>query len=215
MLQILTIPVSPLEANCYVLYSPETKEGLIVDPGDEGAKIIAAIQKHGLQPLGIVNTHGHVDHIGANREVKKAFEIPIAIHAADAPMLVDAEANLSAMIAEETLSPPADRLLEEGDTFQVGDTEIVVMHTPGHSPGGICLFFENTLIAGDTLFQGSVGRTDLPGGDFVTLMASIQNRLETLADEVVVYPGHGLKTTMGEEKRTNPFLRRPTGECCK
>jgi hydroxyacylglutathione hydrolase len=209
MPEVISIPVGPLEANCFVVYSEKSREAIIVDPGDDARKIIDIIQSNNLQPVLIVNTHGHMDHIGANATIKDTFSVPIAIHEDDSTMLTNPSENLSSVIGTNTVSPAADQLLHEGDTVDLDGTEIKIIHTPGHSPGGICLYFDSTLIAGDTLFKGSIGRTDLPNGDFPTLISSIQQKLEVLGDEVVVYPGHGPKTTIGDEKRSNPFLLKP------
>lgn len=216
MLEVKMLVVGPLEANCFLIYSQDTKETVVVDPGADPQKIQQEIADNGLKPILIVNTHGHVDHIAANGAIKKIYQIPIAIHSADAHMLEDPNANLSNAIASETISPPADRLLQDGDSIPIGNEEIRVVHTPGHSPGGISLLFAGTVLPGDVLFKASVGRTDLPGSDFAALMNSIQAKLETLGDETVVYPGHGPKTTIGEEKRTNPFLLKPPADkCCE
>jgi glyoxylase-like metal-dependent hydrolase (beta-lactamase superfamily II) len=187
-----------------------------VDPGDEQDKIKDVIAENSLKPFLIVNTHGHVDHIGANDAIKREYNIPLAIHEADKLMLIDPDANLSSAIASPVVSPPADQILEDGDTIQLGEEKVQVLHTPGHSPGGVCLLVGKSVLCGDVLFKESVGRTDLPGSDFGQMMQSIQEKLETLPDEVTVYPGHGPTTTIGAEKKSNPFLTKPPSErCCE
>ena len=158
----------------------------------------------------IVNTHGHVDHIVANRALKKRTGAEILIHRADGEMLIDARKNFSSMLAVPVTSPPADRLLEGGDVIQVGDLELKVAFTPGHSPGGISLLGDGMVFTGDTLFAGSIGRWDFPGASYNLLLASVRNKLLVLDDETVVYPGHGPATTIGEEKRYNPFFSSGT-----
>jgi hydroxyacylglutathione hydrolase len=199
--------VSAFETNCWVVGDPTTREALIIDPGDFAENIIEAVRADGLNVRAIVDTHGHADHIGANGRLKTESGCPIMIHESDAPYLSDPNLNLSAMFGEsEPLSPPADRLLRDGDEILVGGLVFRVIHTPGHTPGGICLLLGDVLFAGDTLFAGSIGRTDFPNGSHEQLIHSIRERLLSLPDDVVVYSGHGPETTIGIERASNPFL---------
>jgi glyoxylase-like metal-dependent hydrolase (beta-lactamase superfamily II) len=203
-----TIVVGPLGVNCSILGCEETGQGVVVDPGDEAERILAQVQQRGLAITAIINTHGHFDHVGANRQLTQATGAPLYIHQADAPMLerVAKTAAMYGLPGEN--SPQPDCLLEDGMLIEFGTHRLQVIHTPGHTQGGCCLYLEaeSTLIAGDTLFADGVGRTDLPGGSHQQLVESIKNRLFTLPDQVQVYPGHGPTTTIGHEKRHNPYL---------
>lgn len=198
--------VGQLGTNCYIIGSEKTKDGAVIDPGGDGAKILNKINQLGLQIKYIILTHAHVDHIGAVSEIKQATKAKILIHTDDAPLLVDPKKNLSAFVGGTVTVDAADQLLNEGDLIQVGDIELKVIHTPGHTKGGICLLAGNVLFSGDTLFAGSIGRTDFPGGNYQTLIDSIKNKLLNLPDDVMVYPGHMQPTNMGVEKKHNPFL---------
>lgn len=200
------IPVGPMGANCYIIGCEETREGAVVDPGDEGRRIVAKARELGLNIKSIILTHGHIDHIMAVDVVKEATGAQILIHREDAPMLVDGKRNLSYFMGSLKNYSAADVLLKDGDTIKVGNLEIKVLHTPGHTPGGICLVIEGKIISGDTLFEGSVGRSDFPGGSHETLIGSIKNKLMSYPDETKVYPGHGPSTTIGFERLNNPFL---------
>ncbi len=206
MLKLDTVSVGAFQANCYVLGCERTGEGLVIDPGAESSRVIALIEHMGVNVVAIVNTHAHVDHIGANEDVKNATGAGLMIHEADACFLNDSSRNLTLLSPISSKPGEPDRLLLEGDTVQVGDIVLKVIHTPGHTPGGICLYAEGILFTGDTLFAGSVGRTDLPGGDFKALMNSIETKIMVLPEETQVYPGHGPSTTIGREKEHNPFL---------
>ena len=203
-----TVVVGPLGVNCSILGCEETGQGVVVDPGDDADRILAQVQQRGLTISAIINTHGHFDHVGANRQLAQATGAPLYIHQADAPML-ERVAKTAAMygLSGEN-SPPPDRLLEDGMQIEFGTHRLQVIHTPGHTQGGCCLYLEaeDKLIAGDTLFADGVGRTDLPGGSHTQLVESIKTRLFTLPDQVQVYPGHGPTTTIGHEKRHNPYL---------
>jgi len=208
-MKIKTIIVGPIETNCYMVYCPETKEGVVIDPGDEPEKISNAIDSLGIRIKYIINTHGHHDHIKANKAVKQKTGAQILIHANDAPMLTDPAKNLSHYMGEKTTEPKADRELSDGDVIEFGKIKLKVLHTPGHTPGCISLLSasEKICFTGDTLFNGSVGRTDLPGGNYKTLLNSLKEKLVTLSNEVKIYPGHGPHSTIGDEKAINPFLK--------
>jgi len=198
--------VGQLAANCYIVGCTATGDALVVDPGDDGPHVVAALAKHGLTARMIVDTHGHFDHTGANGAVKAATGAELAIHVDDAPLLERQEQHAASFGVVVPPSPKPDRLLVDGDVLHVGELSFEVIHTPGHSPGGICLFFGDIVLVGDTLFAGSIGRTDLPGGNHHTLIDSIRTRLLPLGDRVRVLPGHCETTTIGAERATNPFL---------
>ena len=212
---IKTIPAGPLQTNCYVVSDAGSPEAMIVDPGGDADTIIAYVESEKLDPKVLLNTHAHIDHIGANAEIKNHFPgVQLTVHADDANSLTDPMGNLSAMMGMEYQSPVADLVVQEGDHVTVGGWEFRVLHTPGHTPGGICLYAESppegeapVLIAGDSLFAGSIGRTDFPGGDMSTLLSSIQEKLFVLPQQTTVHSGHGPSTTIGREKESNPFVR--------
>ena len=198
--------VGPLQTNCYIVGCEETKEGAVIDPGGDAERILAEVERLGLKIKYVINTHGHFDHTLANKEVVKATGASLAIHSAGAPALTKGGGALFFGIIGKA-SPPADTILEEGQVLTVGQIDLTVLHTPGHSPGSICLYSEKegVLFDGDVLFNMGMGRYDLPGGNYGVLMESI-HRLLTLPDETTVYPGHGPPTTIGHERRGNPFL---------
>jgi len=207
MMQIKCLTVGPLLANCYLVWCEETKEAVVIDPGAEGEKIVSEIEKEHLRVKYIINTHGHVDHISANREVKNRTGAKILIHADDAPLLTNPQLNLSSYLGAPVTGPPPDVLLCEGEEIEIGNNlKLEVIHTPGHTRGGICLLADKVVFTGDTLFAGSVGRTDFPGGSYTELLDSIKKKILTLGDDYVIYPGHGPASTVGEERRNNPFL---------
>ena len=199
--------VGPMEANCYILADEKTKRAIIIDPGDEAEKILRKVNAEELEIIYIVNTHAHIDHIGANDIIRKETGACLLIHSADAPFLKDPEMNLSIMIDKKRKFSSPTKMLEEGDQIRVDGISLRVLHTPGHTPGSICLHVKDKLFTGDTLFAGSVGRTDLPGGNLLDLENSIKEKLLVFSDEVIVYPGHGPQTTIGKEKQDNPFVR--------
>jgi hydroxyacylglutathione hydrolase len=206
MLKYKLIVVGPLETNCYLAYCDETLECGVIDPGAEPDLIFPAIVESGLKPVVILNTHGHIDHVGANRDIKEKFAIPLWIQALDAPLLEkNQQFELSLLLGAKT-SPPADRLLQDGESVEFGRCRLAVIHTPGHTPGSVGFFGDGILFSGDTLFNGGVGRTDLPGGSTRDLEVSIRERVLTLPSETVVLPGHGPWTTIGDERESNPFL---------
>ncbi|OQZ04792.1 MAG: hypothetical protein B6D34_02230 [Candidatus Brocadia sp. UTAMX1] len=215
---IQKINVGPLQVCCYLVIDKEAAEVMVIDPGADEGMIIAFLKKQQLLPKSIVITHGHGDHIGANAELKKSFPaVHICVHEADQDMLPYPAKNLSILAAfyggTTVRSPVADRLLNDGDTVAVGKYTFEIIHTPGHTPGGICLYYndpedENSpvLFSGDTLFKESIGRTDFPGCNQKKLIQAIKERLFVLDERTIVYPGHGPSTTIAEEKKNNPFV---------
>ena len=198
--------VGPLASNCYIVGSESTKEGMIIDPADEAGEILKSVEELGLEINLIVLTHGHPDHVGALKEIKEATKAEIVIHTDDAESLQ--QSFLGFLFGLSYPSPPAaERLLKGGDSIDIGDLHFLVIHTPGHTEGGICLLGHGVLFSGDTLFNYGIGRYDLPGGNYSQLMDSLQTKLMVLADDTVVYPGHGPDTTIGTERRGNPFLQ--------
>lgn len=206
-------PVGPIGANCYVYGDEAAGEVVVVDPGDEPDRILAVLRRLGARVVAIVNTHGHFDHVQAVDPVRRATGAPFLIHEAEKEVLESGPARARVMFGIEVPpSPVPDGWLRDGDRIRAGSLELQVRHTPGHSPGGICLLGRGVVFTGDTLFAGSVGRTDIPGADYETLLASIKRVLLPLPDETVCYPGHGPETTIGEEKRTNPFVAALLGD---
>lgn len=207
---IKMLTLGTLHTNCYVVGCAETKEALIIDPGfeekKEAERILKEVNQHNLRVKYIVNTHGHPDHIGGNRIIKQETGALILIHEYDAPMLTDTAGDLPKLFGLHMMSPPADKMLHEGDVIQFGKTTLRVLHTPGHSKGSISLLGDDAVFTGDTLFAGSIGRYDLPGASYKEIIRSIK-RLATLPEHVKVYPGHGPTSTIGKEKKSNPFLQ--------
>ncbi|UCG09529.1 MAG: MBL fold metallo-hydrolase [Desulfobacterales bacterium] len=203
---IKSLAVGPIMANCFIVGCEETLQAAVIDPGDEADRILISLAESNLTLKYIINTHGHFDHVGANKRLKDPSGAPILIHALDAAMLNQLAASASAWGLTIDNSPPPDQTIDEGDTISVGDITLTVIHTPGHTPGGISLKTDGHVFVGDTLFSGSIGRTDFPGGSFETLRASIQKKLFVLDDDVQVHTGHGPRTTIGQERRYNPFV---------
>ena len=199
--------VGDLQTNCYVLGDEKSKEGAVIDPGGDPEKIEKVIEKEKLNIKYIILTHGHADHIAALTELKKKTNALILIHPADSDMLVDPTYNLSIFTGQDLVCPKADKFLDDGDKVEVGGFELEVLHTPGHSPGGISLFTDKMIFTGDALFCGGIGRTDFPGASHTQLLNSIKEKILTKPDDTVVYSGHGPDTTIGEEKRNNPWIR--------
>lgn len=201
-----TMIVGPLEVNCYLLAQAPKHDAVVIDPGGDGEMILRKLQEHRVNLKYILNTHGHFDHVGANELLKKATGAKILIHAKDAPLLTaaDKHARFFGMMVKP--SPPADETFAHGDQITVGDYRLQVLSTPGHSDGGVCFAMDRLLFTGDTLFAGSIGRTDLPGGSFREIMISIQEKILPLGNHITIYPGHGPRSTLAKEKQTNPFL---------
>ena len=201
-----SLPTGPLEVNCYIIGCEKTRKAAVIDPGGNVDRILELLEKHRLKLEMIINTHGHFDHIGGNRQLSEATGAALLIHQADRYLLDLAQEHAAGFGLQTEPSPAPTRELSGGETLQLGELSIQVIHTPGHSPGGICLYVDNCLIVGDTLFAGSVGRTDLPGGDQPLLIAGIREKLLPFPEATRVYPGHGPMTTIGQEKLHNPFL---------
>ena len=204
---IKLLVLGPLASNCYIVGDEATGEGIIIDPADEAENILQNVKELGLEIKLIVLTHGHCDHIIGLKEVKEATGAEIAVHGNDAEYHgQQAMAMALAFGLYCPTPPPPDRLLKNGDSVDIGGLRFEVIHTPGHTPGGICLHGHGVLFSGDTLFNYGIGRFDLPGGDYAQLMNSLQGSLMALPDDTVVYPGHGPRTTIGTERQSNPFL---------
>ena len=206
MLIIKELVVGPLMANCFIFGCKQTKEAVVIDPGGDADRILLALSDSNLKVKYIINTHGHFDHVSGNEKMKTATDAKILIHPLDAPMLGMLSTNAAIFGISVENSPPCDKTIEEGETVSFGNITLDVIHTPGHTPGGISLHTDDIVFVGDTLFAGSIGRTDFPGGDFDTLIASIQNKLFKMEDDVRVFSGHGPETSIGKEKRYNPFV---------
>ena len=209
MMQTKMFEVGMLQTNCYIANCTETREAIIIDPGFgsslEAEEVFTHLNWNGLKLKFIVNTHGHPDHSCGNATAKKAFDVPICIHEADAYMLGETGKTTARYFGFNCVSPPADILLHEGDSVKFGKTNLKVLHSPGHSNGSIILIGENETYTGDTLFSGSIGRTDFPASSNSAMQLSLKKLLQ-LPDNLMVYPGHGPASTMGEEKQANPFL---------
>jgi len=203
-----TLVVGPFASNCYIVGSESSKQGIIIDPGAEAKLILRTVNDLGLTIHLILITHAHIDHIGALAPVKEGTGAKFAIHEAEAAAGLGMFSRmLSSMSGGSFSQPPKpERLLKDGDNIDIDDLSFTVLHTPGHSPGGISLYGHGIIFSGDTLFNHGIGRTDFPGCSYEQIVDSIQNKLMTLPDETIVYPGHGPATTIGEEKRGNPFL---------
>lgn len=202
MIQIETIVVSPYSVNCYILYCENTKDAIIVDPGDEANKIIKTVSSLGVNVKGIVLTHCHADHILALDEIKAHYDVRLMIHKDEAPLLANGKMNLTPMFTGKSIEREADILLSDGDIIKIGEREMKVIHTPGHTSGCLCLLGDGILVSGDTLFAQSYGRTDFPTGDACLLAASLKKLLE-LPEDTRVYPGHYDSSTIGIEKKYN------------
>jgi len=204
--------VGPLACNCYVVGDPATKEAIVIDPGGDGAALIAGLDEQDLKVTAIVATHAHFDHLIAAEAVRAHTGAPFYMHPEDRPLLDWFQESALMFLGMEVGRPPeVDTAAAEGDVLTAGTVELSVLHTPGHSPGSIALVGHDALFSGDTLFAGSVGRTDLPGGDTQTLVDAVKHKIFTLERDLVVYPGHGPPTTLQRERATNPFVGERAG----
>jgi len=202
------LPVGPLQCNCSVIADESTREAMVIDPGDDIQDILSIVRQHQLAVKQIVVTHAHIDHVGGAMKLKEATGAPILLHQNDSALLkmLDVQAAWLGMAAPGPVD--IDHSLANGDKVSAGSHRAEILHTPGHTEGSICLYFapEKKLIAGDTLFAGSIGRTDLPGGSYKKIIESLHERVLALPDETIVTPGHGELTTIGRERESNPFL---------
>lgn len=220
------IPVGLLQCNCSILGDPETGEALVVDPGDEVDRILEILRRHHLKPRAIVSTHTHIDHVGGLAALRQATGAPVVIHEADMPLYQGLDVQAQWLGVPTPVIAPIESFVKEGDGLRCGNYTARVLHTPGHTPGSISLLIDEqnsvagdksemhpshghapSLLAGDTLFQGSIGRTDLWGGSYPEIIRSIREKLLALPEATIVYPGHGATTTIGHERESNPFLR--------
>lgn len=205
-MRIERLVLGPLETNCWIVRDSADGPAIVIDPADEPRRVLEALT--GSPVAAVVLTHGHFDHLGGAAGVVEATGAPLMVHELDAPLITTAEGTGGRLFGFDQFAPHADRTLAEGDIVTVGAVELEVVHTPGHTPGCICLYAPGHLFSGDTLFAGSVGRTDFPRGDARALRDSIATRIATLPDETAVHPGHGPDTTIGRERRINPFFPR-------
>lgn len=204
----LARPVGPLACNCYIVGDESTKQALVIDPGGDADVLAADIVAQGLTITGLIATHAHFDHVLAAERLRALTGAPFYLHPLDVPVLAWLQESGRLFLGADLPPPPeVDSEAHEGDVLTAGTAELTVVHTPGHSPGSISLIAPGAVFAGDTLFAGSVGRTDLPGGDHQALLHSVRSKLFTLDDDLPVYPGHGPATTLAEEMRSNPFVR--------
>ena len=203
------LPVGPLQCNCSVIGDETTHEGMVIDPGDDIEQVLALVQKHKLKIKQIVITHAHIDHVGGAMKLRAATGAPILLNQNDDALLKMLDVQAGWIGVRPPGEVKIDENLADTATVKTGGITASVMHTPGHTEGSVCLYFpaENKLIAGDTLFAGSIGRTDLPGGSFEKIIQSLHGKVMTLPDETIVVPGHGPLTTIGEERESNPFIQ--------
>ena len=210
MIQIYQLPLGPLQTNCYVLACDETMQAAVIDPSWNGRAIAEFAAEHGYTISHILLTHSHFDHVGGLSELKEAVDVPIYIHPEAVPMLGQANVSARFFQLEIPTPPPADEMLAADQELAIGNLTVQVLFTPGHAPGHVSFYVpaHNVIFDGDVLFQGSIGRTDLPGGDYPLLMQTIGDKLMVLPDETHVLSGHGPATTIGAERRSNPFLNQ-------
>lgn len=204
------LEVGPFASNCYIVGSDKTREGLVIDPGADAPEILGVVKKEGLKVTLIVLTHAHIDHITALKDVKEKLAVPLAMHTEEyksmGAMKKMAGSMMGMMGIKFEMPSNPERLLKDGDIIEVGELKFTVLHTPGHSPGGLCLLGHGVVFTGDTLFNYGIGRTDFPGSSYEEEMNSIFTRLMTLPDETIVLPGHGPSSTIGKERQGNPFI---------
>lgn len=206
-LKVEPLIVGPLFSNCYIVWDEDTKQGVVIDPGDDAGDIMDTIKRLGIKIEYILATHGHFDHVGAVAPLRKELNVDFLAHEDDFFFIEDGENAARRWGIDIEQPPKPDRFIKDGDKIKVGKFELEVLYTPGHSPGGVCFLYDKMVFGGDTLFQGSIGRTDFRKGSFEDLSKSIKNRLYILPDDTIVYTGHGPVTTIGDEKRYNAFVR--------
>jgi glyoxylase-like metal-dependent hydrolase (beta-lactamase superfamily II) len=206
-MRVFKIPVGPFEMNSYIIAPDSENVALLIDPGDEPERILQVVKEEALTPTKIVCTHAHIDHIRYLSSIKDVLKVPLYLHEDDLPLLEGMKDQALIFGLDSAPVPEVDGFLNDEDVFAIGDLEVKVLHTPGHSPGSLCFYSDGHLFAGDVLFKESIGRTDLYGGNFDRLIQSIRQKLFTLPDETIVHPGHGDDTTIAHEKAKNPFLR--------
>lgn len=195
------IPAGIYDANCYIIWDEQSKEGIVMDPGGEEKTLIKAVKDENIKVKYILLTHSHADHTGAALKLKEEFKAPLCVNEEDYKMSVKGEEMYGNIEGE------VDQYIKQGDIFKVGNMKIECIHTPGHTPGGVCFLIGNYIFTGDTLFSGSIGRTDFPGGSFEAIIKNIKEKLMILDNEIKVFPGHGLESSIGNEKMYNPFLK--------
>lgn len=205
-MRVRRLTLGPFQSNCFLAATAAGQEAVVIDPGDDAGSITAALSEWECDPVAILLTHAHMDHIGAVAALKGRFDVPIYLHPDDQPLYEHAEAQAAAFGLPVEPPPPADRDLAHGQRLQLAGLTLEVRHAPGHSPGGVVFVAEGHAFVGDCVFAGSIGRTDLPGGDMATLLRSINEQILTLPETTVLYTGHGPETTVGREAATNPFL---------
>ena len=203
--ELKTMVLPPIGTNCYLLIDKATRKAAIIDPAAAGQRILDVLKEAKAEPALIINTHGHWDHTGANHFLQEQTKAPLLIHEADAPMLSNAALSSATFFGAGIENSTPDRLLHDKDVIELGELKLEVLHTPGHSPGGVCLFTEDLCFSGDTLFKLSMGRTDLPGSDGTQMEYSL-NKLMRYPDELTVLPGHGPATNIGYERKFNPYI---------
>lgn len=208
-LTVERLVLGQMQTNCYLVWNDNTKAAIIIDPADNGSYIKNKLDSQGVQPEAVLLTHSHFDHILAADELRKTYQIPIIVQKEENELLLDPQKNLSGLFSGAPIVLQADQLVENGEELQLLDTVIEVLHTPGHTKGGACYYFEEEklLFSGDTLFRGSVGRTDFPTGNMETLVHSIQDSLFVLPEDTKVYPGHEEQTDIKRERKFNPYAR--------
>lgn len=206
-MDIRIFTLGAFQTNCYIVIAADGKQCLVFDPGNNGPELVKYLEDEALTPQAVVLTHGHADHIGGVEAIMEHFQVPLYIHKDDEIMLQSPDLNLSKKMGQHLTVPGAAKNVEEGDVLTCAELSFRVIATPGHTQGGVCYYGEGILIAGDTLFYGSIGRTDFPGGSYDALIKNIREKLYILPDDTVVYPGHGPETTIGFEKMHNPFTR--------
>jgi len=210
MIKIEMLPVGMFQSNCYIAWCSDTNEGVVIDAGDEGDTILAAVKKLNVSIKLILETHGHLDHVGALDQVVPALGVPVCMHKDEIAIygILKKQASMFGLQAPKPVA--IDKILQDCDKIQIGNSTATVVHAPGHSPGSVCYHFADEspprIVVGDVLFKGSIGRTDLPGGSYGTIIETLTNVFLPLPDDTIVYSGHGPETNIGEEKRLNPFL---------